>query len=206
MDRAISQAEPATYAALRMHGFGVELYGQGVLTEQARAMLRGVPTPQRWTPDFLATRPSIGRHSRPRWPDAVRKQFAFLVDSKYRDPGTGNYSVEMRSLLSAPTFGMDVFYVCSTRYGDECRDFGVAHHEQVLQGRWRPCCASCGNIFTNGRDPMRELPEHCPNQPRNRRASGTPYVLFAESGVHPLSFHVFDNLRPDFWQMLRGGG
>jgi hypothetical protein len=204
LDWAVTQAEPATYAALRMHGYDVQLYGQGMLTDQARAMLRGVPTPQRWTPDFMVGRPAV--EDRPRWPVGLRGKYVFLVDAKYRWPNQQNHSIELRSLLAAPTFGMDVYYVCSTRHGDDCKDFGVIHHAQVLSSRHRPCCSGCWKTFTDSRDPMRELPEHCPNQQRGRKASGTPYIVFPPTDLHPLSNFVFDNLRPDFWVKAGGSG
>jgi hypothetical protein len=195
MDWALSQAEPATYTALRRHGYEVQRYGQDDLIAAAREMLRGVPTPARWRPDFIACRPAVT--DRPRWPDAIRSKYAFLVDAKYRWPNKRNHTIEMRSLLAAPTFGMDVFYVCSTRQGDECVDFGVIHHEQVIRSHHRPCCAVCWKAFTTSPDPIRELPEYCPNQQRNREASGTPYVVFPPSELHPLSDGVFDMLSPD---------
>lgn len=194
MMEALTGAEPMTFAALRMHGYDVQNYGQGMLTDQAREMLRGVPTPERWTPDFLAVRPAVV--GLPRWPERRRGKYAFLVDAKFRFGDTNNQSVEMRSLLAAATFGMDVYYVCSRRMdgGGDYRDFGVIDHGQVLAGRHTPCCAACNHTLKTSTDPMRELPEHCPSQPRNRKASGTPFVYFPAADLHQLSSYIFDNL------------
>lgn len=192
---ALNGAEPATYAALRRHGYAVQQYGQAMLTDQARQMLRGVPTPERWTPDFLVTRPEIV--DRPRWPDATRGKYAFFVDSKYAPPRTGNHSLEMRSLLAGGSFGLDVFYVCSIRRGDEYGDFGVIGHAHLSPGRYRPCCPGCLHTFTTDPDPMRALPQYCPSQRKTHSASGTPYFVLPGKDLHPLSSFVFDILRPD---------
>lgn len=191
---AVTGAEPQTRAALQAHGYAVQDYGQGMLTPAAREMLRGIPTPQRWTPDFLVARAAVV--DAPRWPRERTGKYAFLVDAKFRWDETGNQSVEMRSALAAPTFGLDVFYVCSCRgpYG-KYSDFTVIHHSQVLSSRrYHPCCASCDHILTKSPDPMRELPEYCPNQSRGRKSSGTPFVYFPVSDCLPLSAFVFDNL------------
>jgi hypothetical protein len=189
-----TNAERDTYVRLRQLGYGVSYYGQGMLTEAARAMLRGVPTPQRWMPDFLVSRAEV--LDRPRWPDRMRGKYTFLVDAKWRWKNTGRYSVEMRSVLAGPTFGMDVFYVCSTRTGDTCDDFRVINHATLhrFPALIRPCCAGCGRIFTQGADPMRELPDYCPVQQRTRESSSTPYVTFPEGELHPLDDVVFDKL------------
>lgn len=192
--RFTTNAERDTYVALKMLGLEVEYYGQALLNEQARAMLRGVPTPQRWVPDFMVSRPPIT--DRPRYPDALRGKYTFLVDAKWRWKNTGNHSIEMRSLLAAPTFGLDVFYVCSTREGSECRDFGVISYEHAKRTRHRPCCAACYRTFAQTRDPMRDLPEHCPNQERSREASATPYVVFPATELFPLKGGVFDRTGP----------
>jgi hypothetical protein len=192
---ALNRAEPATYAALRGHGYRVERYGQGLLPDAAREMLRGVPTPERWTPDFLVMRPEIT--DRPRWPERQRGKYTFFADAKYSSPGTGNHSIEMRSLLAAPTFGIDVYYVCSLRYGDDFRDFKVIHHSAAVYDRYRTCCTGCRHIFNNSDDPMHGLPEYCPvAKQRNDRGSLTPYFIVPIADMHPLSNFVFDILTP----------
>jgi len=110
---ATEHNEPEIARILQALGFTVTPYGQGMLINSARKILAGVCTPQRWMPDYLVERPAIS--GRPRVPAALRGKYAFLVDAKYRWPNQHNYSVEMRSLLAAPTFGMDLYYVLSTR-------------------------------------------------------------------------------------------
>lgn len=188
---AVTRSEPATHAQLRMLGYGVEGYGQSILTPQAREMLRGVPTPQRWMPDFIVTRNPIVEQ--PRWPPTRREKYTFLADAKYANDRTPNHSIEMRSLLAAPTFGLDVYYVCSFRSGDEFHDFGVIPSDWVLPAMVKPCCTHCHKIFRESKQAMLELPEYCPNQKRNSDASGTPYVVFPAKDLQPLTVYVFDN-------------
>ncbi len=116
-----------------------------------------------------------------------------LVDAKYSWGDTENHSVEMRSLLAAGAAGLPTYLVCSQLGADEnFSDFGVIFHRQVLRGRHKPCCTSCAAILKSDPDPMHALPEYCPNQPRNRRSSGTPFVVFSKTELQPLTNFVFD--------------
>jgi hypothetical protein len=198
---AINGSEPQTGAALVGLGYAVKKYGQELLTPEAREMLRGEKVQDRWTPDFIASRALIT--GQPRWPRPIQPKHSFYVDAKWARPDTGNHSIEMRSLVAAPTFGLEVYYVCSHRYGDEYRDFRTIHHAQVLRGRHRSCCSYCYRILTTSPDPMRQLPDYCPAQPRNARASRTPFVVVPDGEMHPLRPDVFDTIRPDFWEKVR---
>lgn len=195
---AVKTSEPLTREAIESFGYTVEPYGQGMLTDEARKLLRGVSTPQRWIPDFIVKRPPIT--NRPRWPSDRRGSYSFLVDAKYRQPHQHNYSVEMRSLLAGPTFGMDVYYVCSTRNGNTCGDFGVVRHDHlVTDRRINPCCGHCWRIYSTADDPMIELPQHCRNQVKNSSASGTPYIVFPPNMLSQLNDYVFDNIAMSRW-------
>jgi len=197
-DWAVKHNEPQTEAALQRCGYTVTPYGQGLLTEATRDMLKHVDTPQRWTPDFLVARPGVV--DIPHWPKPIRPKYTFLVDAKYRWSHQKNYSIEMRSLVAASTFGMDTYYAFSTRDGETCDQFVVgAHHVLASRGfaAVRPCCGICAAILV-GPNPMRNLPQVCPNQQRGKTASSTPYVVVEPTKTVPLTDYAFDNLRP-YW-------
>jgi hypothetical protein len=195
LEFATKVAEPHIAAELEKLGFVVAPYGQGLLTDAARKMLEHEATPERWTPDFLvARRPIVDT---PRWPKEMRDKYTFLVDVKYRLQGQQNYSIEMRSLIAASTFGMDVYYVCGTRDGNKmAAEIGVVGHSQVTRG-WgvRPCCGACWNIYTQSPNQMKDLPTYCPDQRKDKTASGTPYIILSAERLDPLNDYVFDNLR-----------
>lgn len=182
--RVSVQAEAATRAALIEAGFRAEEYGQAMLTDAAREMLRGAPTPERWPADFMVQTPR-GR--------------IVLVDSKFSFDGTLNHSIEMRSLLVAGITNLPTFYVFSHwQVGGTFTPFEVLHYQEVpIMGpsAW-PCCDECRHVFTTDPDPMRALPERCPQQKRGSTASGTPYFV-VRPPFHPLAAHVFE-VRPWF--------
>jgi hypothetical protein len=198
---AINGCEPQTGAALVNAGYAVKTYGQALLTPEAREMLRGEKVPELYTPDFIVSRAEVT--DRPRWPRPIQPKHAFYVDAKWAGPTTSNHSIEMRSIVAAPTFGLEVYYVCSHRHNDEYQDFRVIYHAQVLRGRHRPCCAQCYQVLTTSKDPMHQLPDYCPAQPRNSKGSRTPFVVVANLEMHPLRPDVFDTIRPDFWEKVR---
>lgn len=184
-----ARCEAATSAELRRLSYDVESYGQAMLTDAARQMLRGIPTPERWIADFLVTRrPVFG----PRVPAVMGTKKVLLVDAKYAREDTGNHSIEMRSILAAIIATLPTYFVCSQWTGSHFSAFGVIHHRQVLRGRYRPCCEHCGRTLKTAPSPMFDLPDYCPAQARTRTASATPYVIISKTELQPLTNYVFD--------------
>lgn len=177
--RVAHQCEAATRAALEDARLQIQDYGQGMLNDAAREMLRGVPTAERWKQDYLVRTPT-GR--------------TVLVDAKFSFDNTQNHSIEMRSLLVAGASDLPTFYVCSHwQVGGTFTEFQVLHYQEIMvigPYSW-PCCSECRNIFTGSDDPMRDLPERCPQQKRGTTASGTPFFV-ARPPFRPLTTHVFD--------------
>lgn len=169
------RCEAVTRSTLVGIGLDVAEYGQGLLSDAARELLRGVPTAQRWTQDFIIRTPA---------------GHTVLVDAKFSHESE-NHSIEMRSLLVAGQSDLPTFYVCSRwQIGGVFTDFSVLHYQQIAvvgPSSW-PCCHHCREIFTSGTEPMRQLPERCPQQERGTRASGTPYFV-----IRP----PFPDLTPD---------
>jgi hypothetical protein len=126
-----AQCERATLAALREAGLHAQDYGQGMLTDAARELLRGAPTAERWKQDYLVKTP-LGR--------------VVLVDAKFSFDRSPNHSVEMRSLLVAGQTDLPTFYVCSHwQVGGTFTPFEVLHYQEIAvvgPTSW-PCCERC---------------------------------------------------------------
>lgn len=180
MEIATQWNQPATRAALEQLGLIVSGYGQDMLTSAARELLRGVPTRERWVQDFIVQTPA-GR--------------TVLVDSKFSFPDTVNHSIEMRSVLVAGQSDMPTFYVLSTwQAGGVFVDFTAMHYQEIsilAPSAW-PCCGGCQHIFTTDSDPMRSLPERCPNfAGRGTTASGTSFFV-VKPPFRSLAANIFD--------------
>ena len=66
---------------MRALGWRVEPYGQALLSDEARDILKRTNDPQRWTPDLIGQSPT-GR--------------TVYIEAKYSDPSkTGNHAVEV---------------------------------------------------------------------------------------------------------------
>lgn len=175
------RCEEATASALRDLGLTVEPYGQALLTERGREMLRGIPTEERWVADFLVTSTNHG---------------AFLVDAKYSGTKTVNMAVEMRALLTAwAARGLSTYYVHSMKTGGQFKDFRVVSADTIrrrlTRGLIQVCCPTCRWLLTHTSDPMRELPEYCPRQVKSGNASGTPYIIAPPYALAPLTIQAF---------------
>ena len=192
-ERAIEFAEPAVEQALKDHGLIVGGWGQAMITDAVRDMMRGRRQPDRWMPDFRVCRKPIT--GTPHWPADRRGQFTFLVDAKFRHADQRNYSIQMLPLLFAKHLSLPVFYVVCTLHDDNtCTDFQVISHDNIAFADYyaaTPCCDSCWQAFT-GPDPAKDIPDRCPGQKVTSRSSGTPYVLIRPSFVKPLTQDVFD--------------
>jgi len=153
---------------LRLRGLRIDRFGQALLSDDVREVLKTTQSLLRWLPDLVGWRPS--------------KPKPFLVDAKSCiRTGTPNHSMELRVLLAAHFTDLPVFYVCD--------DFKALPAETV----WPPpgcilraCCDGC--LRKALADPTgRQLPKKCPEHiRRNGRGSGTPYALIERSRCQPL--------------------
>ena len=144
---------------LRARGLRIDRFGQALLDDDVREVLRKTNSLLRWLPDLIGWRPS-----RPR---------PFLVDAKTCLPGrrTANHSIELRVLLAAHFTDLPVFFIC-----DDFRALVAADVWPDGQIE-RTCCDRCRQLALE--DPTgRKLPRHCPeHKARSGRGSGTPYAL-----------------------------
>lgn len=160
-------AERATADYLRQLGNEPLDFGAAQLSARARQLqqLDDNPTPDlmRWLADNLVK--------------SVAGETVY-VDAKFALRGRQNYSIEMRSLLSARLQTRRVFYVCS-RIGldDEFYGFRAISSADVPRG-W-PCCGRCQTVYLMARDVRvanEQLPQYCSHQ-RKGDGSGTPYFV-----------------------------
>jgi hypothetical protein len=157
--------EVAVANDLTARGITVSKFGQALLDEDVRDVLKTTQSLLRWLPDLIGWRPS-----RPR---------PFLIDAKScvrKD--TPNHSIEMRVLLAAKFTDLPVFFICD--------EFKVLPSGEVWpDGSWRACCDDC--LQKALADPTgRLLPTRCPEHVRKSgRGSGTPYVLVRRDKCRP---------------------
>lgn len=162
--------QEATSDKLIALGNTVQVYGQELLSDAARELLRGAPTLDRWLPDFL-----VRTHAA----DVV------LVDAKFSYSHNRNHSIEMRSLLAARREGLPVWYVCSL-YQETTGEFDQYKTISAtsVPTAW-PCCPSCLMIWLSSTDAQiinHLLPTYCPMARSSATGSRTPYfVVKAES-------------------------
>jgi hypothetical protein len=160
--------EQATAEHLRGIGCEVLPYGQDLLSEAARELLRGDPNAwPRWLADFIVRTPGQDR---------------LLVDAKFALPGTLNHSIEMRSLWAARREGLPVWYVCSfyDPTSDKFVGFKAIDAATVPTG-W-PCCFGCATAYET--QMITQLPVYCPIQEQNSRGSRTPFFV-VKPGAFP---------------------
>lgn len=154
--------QEATRVYLRQW-YRVARYGQELLSDEARLMLRSTRSLDRWLADFLVSLPG---------------DQPFLADAKYSWPTSLNHSVEMRSLLAAAREDMATWYVFSTWNGSTFSEFRALKATDIPHS-W-PCCSDCGLRFTSSLDTKTAnitVPDYCPNTPRTRKSSSTPYFV-----------------------------
>jgi hypothetical protein len=167
---AISELnQAATERAIRGLGHGINSYGQELLSEPAREMLRRAPTLDRWLADFIVKLASG---------DVV------LVDAKFSYARNLNHSIEMRSLLAARREELATYYICSVwdEDGRVFTDFKSIAAAK-LPVAW-PCCPTCLQLFQSSTDVAvvnKVLPMHCPRAMRARGGSGTPYFVVQQA-------------------------
>jgi hypothetical protein len=160
-------AEKATADYLRDLGNEPLEFGAAQLSARARQLQRldNDPTPDlmRWLADNLVK--SVGSE-------------LVYVDAKFALHGRANYSLEMRSMLSARLQTRRVFYVCA-RMGLDGDFYGFRAIWSGDVPRAWPCCGRCQTIYLTGRDIQeinQRLPKYCPQQHKGD-ASGTPYFV-----------------------------
>jgi len=160
-------AERATAVYLRELGNEPLDFGAAQLSERARQLQRMDSNP---TPDLM------------RWlaDNVVRSLTGELVyvDAKFALHGRANYSIEMRSMLSARLQTRRVFYICS-RMG---LDGDFYAFRAIWSGdvpRAWPCCGRCQMVYLMCPDihvANQQLPQYCSHQQKGE-ASGTPYFV-----------------------------
>jgi hypothetical protein len=165
--------QAATERAVRKLGHRVSSYGQELLSDAAREMLRRAITLERWLADFIVK---------------LASGEVVLVDAKFSYARNVNHSIEMRSLLAARRDELPTYYVCSV-WDDDSRtftDFKVIAAAQVPTA-W-PCCPGCSQLFQSSTDVAvvnKLLPTHCPTAMRSRGGSGTPYFVVQQAAFPP---------------------
>lgn len=149
---------------IRQLGHTVEPFGQGLLHPSVRDYLKDTESLLRWLPD-LAVMISAYRQ-------------IVLVDAKgCKSSNTGNHSIEMRSILGGIMTDLPVWYVCQ-----DFRALSMASIVEDGPDSW--CCEGCRRTFVEQPD---QLPKRCPEHARRqRRGSGTPYVLVSKQRCLPL--------------------
>jgi hypothetical protein len=176
---AIAQlCEPRTRAELEVHGHKVADFGQGMVSKEARALLRAAHPPDlgRWPADFRVH---------------TNRGLDCYVDAKFSYSHNRNVSIEMRSVLAARLQSVTWFYACSIWDG---RTFG--NFKSINIGAMplsNGCCTSCLTIFHKTRDPLEVnqlLPEKCPTA-QATGGSGTPYFL-VDADSFPYGDLLFD--------------
>ncbi len=149
-----SAHEQAVEGWLYARGLTVEPFGQALLSEALRDVLKGDEN-----------------RSLLRWCWRPGKPRLFLVDAKHCiGAATPNHSIELRALLASRMTMLPVFYVCE--------DGKALSAASVLEdGDDGGCCPECWKLAL---DDIwgRALPERCPEHARRGRlGSGTPYAL-----------------------------
>lgn len=169
LDIATRLCEPRTRAELQARGHKVTDYGQGLVSEETRKLLRAAHPPDlgRWPADFRMV---------------TDKGLSCYGDAKFSYGRNRNASIEMRSVLAARVQTVTWFYVCSKWDGRTFSDFKSINIGGMPLDKG--CCPECLATFHSSRDPIEinaRLPEHCPVA-RQQHGSGTPYFLvLAES-------------------------
>jgi hypothetical protein len=168
-DIATQLCEPRTRQELIARGHTVAEFGQGLVSEDARKLLRAAHPPDlgRWPADF-----------RVRTADGLD----CYVDAKFHDGRNRNDSIEMRSVLAARLQSVTWFYACSVWDGEKFSGFKSINIRAMPLNKG--CCPDCVGIFHSSADPVevnKLLPDYCPVA-KMQRGSGTPYFLvLAES-------------------------
>jgi hypothetical protein len=171
LDIATNLCEPRIRAALEACGHTVTEFGQGMVSEETRRLLRHAHPPDlgRWPADFRV-RTRSGLHC--------------YVDAKYSMPGNRNVAIEMRSVLAARLQSVPWFYACASWDGrfppavmPTFSDYKSVNFASMPKDR--ACCDSCISIYRSSADPLEtnaRLPAYCPER-RQHGGSGTPYFL-----------------------------
>lgn len=186
--RLSERNQDETEAYLREFCLNVQRYGQDLLSPGIRELLRSAPNLDRWKADYMVR---------------TEEGVTMLADAKFAFAGTGNHSIEMRSLLTASREELPTIYVCSMWTGEEFVDFTsiLALHVPTT---W-PCCAVNFEQFQSSSDARvvnAALDEYCPATERTVRSSGTPY--FVVPGTALTSFERACRTaapKPDVWNM-----
>jgi len=172
--------ESAITADLSARGLRIAKFGQALLAEDVRDVLKATNSLLRWLPDLVGWRPTKPR--------------LFLIDAKgTMRRATVNHSIELRVLLAARFTMLDTFYICD--------DYKALPADMVWPATTggpiaRYCCDGCRDAALA--DPTgRLLPSKCPEHVRRGgRGSGTPYALVPKSAcVHLES--LFGSVRAD---------
>ena len=161
-----SALEQAVAGELLARGHTVEPFGQALLAPSVRDGLRETDSVLRWLPDLAVMTP--GRRG------------LILVDAKgCQTSSTPNHAIELRSLYATTLTGLPTFYVCQDRKLLSPLDVSDSSEPDGF------CCRRCWDLFVL--DPM-QLPKRCPeHERRQRRGSGTPYVLIKRARCRPLA-------------------
>jgi hypothetical protein len=176
---AIAQlCEPRTRTELEAHGHRVADFGQGLVSEEARQLLRAAKPPDlgRWPADFRVI---------------TDGGLSCYVDAKFSYPHNRNVSIEMRSVLAARLQSVTWFYACSVWDGRSFSGFKAINIGGMPLDRG--CCPSCLEAFHSSPDPITvnaQLPNYC-STAQQQGGSGTPYFLVMASSF-PYGDLLFD--------------
>ena len=171
--------EPRTRAELEAHGHTVAEFGQGMVSEQARQLLREAHPPDlgRWPADFRVR---------------TNGGLSCYVDAKFSYGRNRNVSIEMRSVLAARVQSIPWFYACSVWDGTQFTGFKSINIKGMPLSNG--CCPACLDTFHASADPLEanaKLPEKCPEALNTQGGSGTPYFLVLASSF-PYGDLLFD--------------
>lgn len=107
-------------------GWHVQPFGQAMLQEATRKLIRKVDTPMRWMPDFLASR--------------IRDGKSFLLEAKWTDTEEhrSNYDIEVKSVEAMLKHGKDngipVYFVFPDFWVAEAREIASIATRGTFRG------------------------------------------------------------------------